>query len=127
MFDIINVSINTNQMYIKNNNVDEGEYTLDPKLTRDVGKQEENCYFTKLTLKIKNTEENPFPVDLEVSLSAVFELKNVEDENNVFDFLKKQGVHILYPYIRSTVSTLTTTAMVQPVILPVVNAFALFD
>lgn len=128
MFNLKNVEVITENLEIKNNHLPQGEFKLNPKVSRDTGKIDNNKYFTMLTLKIENTENDKFPIDLIVGIKAIFTLDNVEEEDNkdIENFLKLQGVHILYPYLRSTVSSLTSISMLPPIVLPIVNAMNLF-
>lgn len=129
MFKLRNVEIVTEKLKIVNNHLPKGEFKLDPRISRNTGKTNENKYFTSLTLKTENTESSPFPIDILVSLKAVFTLENVEkdDEKDIENFLKLQGVHILYPYMRSTVSSLTSISMLPPIVLPIINAMNMFN
>ncbi len=105
----------------------QGKYSLNPELGANVGKLDENHYFTQLSVRVKNEKDQAFPIDVDVAVRAVFEVAAVEDEQALEGFLKKQGVHILFPYLRSTLSGLTSLAMVPPIVLPIIDASKLFD
>ena len=127
MFNIKNVNISVDDMKYSKTEIIGKDFKLDPSLTREIGKIDENKYFTKLMLEFSNTDDNPFPMDLYIEIKAVFELENISKNDNIEDFLKKPGVHILYPYLRSAVTNITTTALVPAIVLPVVNSFNLFN
>jgi preprotein translocase subunit SecB len=130
MFKLINVIVNTEEMRIKNNHLPQGDFDLNPQVARDVGVEDENKnqYYTTLKLNITMTEDNPTPVDLLVVLKAIFTIEKNPgcERKHIERFLRQQGVHILYPYVRSSISALTGAASLPPITLPVVNAFALF-
>ena len=44
------------------------------------------------------------------------------EKEKVDDFIKIQSCQILFPQIRTIVATLTASAFVQPILLPVVDA-----
>ena len=80
----------------------------------------------ELVLSMKNEKDNPFPIDLHIEFRATFEFHDIEDETNVMNFLKLQAVHIMYPYLRTITTNLTVTAMMNPIIWPVVDVSKLF-
>ena len=76
---------------------------LKPTFSRKVRRAVENeklCFIT-LTVKIEKTEDSPKPFDRRAVVVA--------------------GTAVLYPYLRAAVTTLTTTALAAPVVLPVVS------
>lgn len=42
------------------------------------------------------------------------------------EFLKIEAVNIMFPYLRSITTNLTTTAMMPPIVLPIVDVKKLF-
>lgn len=128
MFNVKKQNIQVDELVFKQNFLKDKSFKLDPKLSRKVGKINENLYYTKLILELKNTKDKPFPADIKVAIKIVFDVEfDGENETELYDFLKLQAVHILYPYLRSTLSNLTTNAMLSPIILPIVNAMKLFE
>ena len=126
MYKLIKTTFTTNQLSIKKLNVKPGNFKLSPGLQRKTGKIKENVYYTALILNIKNTEEHPFPVDMYVDFRGIFEFKDIDNEESVFEFLKLQAVHVMFPYLRSIVTSLSVTAMMPPIVLPVVDVTRLF-
>ena len=51
---------------------------------------------------------------------------NPLDKKDVDDFLRIQSCQIIFPQIRSIVATLTSSAFIQPILLPVIDARKLF-
>mgnify|MGYP001221670943 CR=1 FL=1 len=127
MFVIKKWRIETEHIDLTNNFMSEKEFKLTPSFNRRTGKLTDCIYFTSLEANVHNTAETPFPLEISVAMRVVFELENTEGcAKEIETFLKKQAVHLLFPYLRSTVSGLTNLAMVPPVILPIVDAFHLF-
>ena len=80
----------------------------------------------KVTLSTKvfeNAKQNNFPFEMEVIITGFFSVENNLKEIN----LEPNAVAILYPYIRSIVSTYTANANVNALILPAINVNSLFD
>lgn len=130
MFKLLNVRVVTDEMKIKNNYTPAGEFKLNPKILRNLGTVDEakGLYFTQLRVTIEKTEELPMPVNIEVTLKAIFKIQKQPlcEWKHIERFLRQQGVHILYPYIRSSLSALTGAAALPPIVLPVVNTFTMF-
>jgi len=116
----------TDKIEYQNNNLARGEFKLKPLLSREIKKMTEHVYFTRLNIKIETTMENPFPINLTISLRGVFEFDNVFNENEITEFLKKEAVEILYPYLRTLVTNVTTMALLPPIVLPIVDVSKLF-
>ena len=121
VFSSFNVVVN--ELYIRNNNLPLGNYNIKPQIQRKIGKSnvEEGMYIVELKAEFHNTPEDPFPIELIASVSGVFVIKD-EEENKANEFLKKQGFQMVFPYLRSLVSSITATAMMPPILLPIVYA-----
>ncbi len=129
MFKVKNTNIKVIKFSFKENQKQnqENKYTIDPRFSGKTGRFTKDKYYTQLAVVIKNRDEKPFPVDIEVVVQAVFDIEDIEDETKVDNFLQKQGVHILFPYLRSTLSSVTSVAMIPPIILPIVDASKFFE
>ncbi|WP_436950536.1 protein-export chaperone SecB [Staphylococcus xylosus] len=78
--------------------------------------------YVQLNLEIKNKkDESPF--DLSVSIVGFFELNSDGyEEQDYINLLKVNAVAILYPYLRSVVTDITSKANAfNPLILPPMN------
>jgi len=126
MYKLKRTSFSTDKLELKRNNIKPGNFVLHPKLSRRTGKISENVFFTSLILDVQSTDEKPFPVNLFVAFKAVFEFSEIDNDLEIDNFLKTQAVHIMYPYLRSIVTNLTSTAMMPPIILPIVDVSKLF-
>ncbi len=114
------------EISIKNNDLPAGQFQVDPVLSKKVEKLDDTHYAVRLLLELKNTEEKPFPIELTVRLTGIAETSNVP-EQALDDFLNVQAVQIMFPYIRTMVTSLTSAALMQPLILPFVDVRQLFQ
>ena len=121
---ITNVEIITNEISIKSNKLPKGNFTIAPRFTRNIGTDNETG-FVELICEILNSEEQPFPVNIRVSLTGVFDLSQVPDDQRDY-FLKITAVQIIFPYVRNIVSTITSSALMPPIILPIIDVKKLF-
>ncbi len=125
MEPIVEMSFQTNEVSIKNNHLPDGNYTVNPNFTRKTGFVDKDTAFTELSVEIINTKEHPFPVDIRASVTGFFRNIRVPAEQEE-DFLKYNAVHILFPYLRTIISTITTASMFPPIILPIIDVNTLF-
>lgn len=125
METLANMQLVTNEISMKVNDIPDGEFKIIPKFTRSVGMLSETTGYMELVTEIMNTPDNPFPVDIKVSITAVFDMDNFPKEQ--YDsFLKLNAVQIVFPYVRNIISNITTSAMIPPIILPIVDVKKLF-
>lgn len=64
----------------------------------------------------KEASKNNYPFEMAVTVTGIFEVENENPEN-----FKGNAIAILFPYVRSLVSTYSANANVAPVILPIIN------
>ena len=119
---IKNMSIVTNEIHFSTNNLPLGSYQMVPNIKRRVGRlsTDSNKYGVELMVDIKDTPEQRFPLNLFVKITGIFEIDG-ENEEEINEFLKLQGVQMVYPYLRSLVSNITSSSLLQPIILPIIN------
>ncbi len=100
---------------------------LKPQFARQIrgAKENPNMYFLVLEVKIESTEQEPKPFSLKCRLVGAFEAEDVNTEEDK-QILAVSMTEVVYPYLRSAVSTLTATSFINPVILPVVPASTMF-
>ena len=79
----------------------------------------------KLVLDILITEKNN-ELNIEVQSEGEFVYKNLTDER-LNQFLYLNAPAILFPYIRSYITSLTALSGVSPVVLPTLNLSSLKD
>jgi preprotein translocase subunit SecB len=125
MQPLVNMQLVTNDISIKNNHLQDGQFNVSPQITRNIGVIDKDHSSVELILEIINNEESPFPVDIHVSLTGIFDISGLPSEA-VDNFLKIQSVQILFPYIRSMVSCITSCSLLPPIILPIIDVRNLF-
>lgn len=126
MDSLVNYKLFINRICLKNNYLPDGKFSVDPRITRKIDVVDETHSAVTYELEIKNSEAHSFPIDLEVSLTGVFDISKL-DEKSVDDFLKVQTCQILFPQIRSIVANITASSMMVPLLLPIVDARKLFE
>ncbi|QLY39882.1 hypothetical protein HF295_03005 [Hujiaoplasma nucleasis] len=126
MYQVIKTTFATDRLEIKNNHIQGKNFKLQPKISRKTGKVRDNVYFTALILEVTSTTEQPFPIDMFIDFRGIFEFKAGDDENEILNFLKNEAVQMMFPYLRTTMTNLTTTAMLPPIILPIIDVAKLF-
>ena len=75
-----------------------------------------------ITEVFKNAEEKNYPFEINVTITGFFVS---EDENP--EKYKANAIAILYPYIRSIISTYTANANINAFILPTINVNKLIE
>lgn len=104
-----------------NYNTMDGNVSLSPNFTREICKKDDNNYVVSLAIGI-NGDNIPFEVY--VNISGYFGVETSEFSEQL---IYKNAVAILFPYLRSLVSTLTANSSVKPVILPPINIVKMFE
>ena len=120
----INFQIMTNEISLKNNNLDDGTFQFAPTFTRQIQKGEEFGY-TRLIVEVKNSKDIPFPVDIKVDVTVKIELSEIPI-NARDTFLEINAVSVLLPYVRTMITNITTSAMMAPIVLPMLDPNEIF-
>lgn len=126
METLVNFSLIINEIKLLNHGISGESFTIDPQIHRKIEKVDNTKSAVTYVLEIKNTPEHPFPVDIVVNITGVFDISNLE-EKDVDYFLKVQTCQILFPQIRTIVATLTSSALMNPILLPIIDAKKLFS
>lgn len=84
---------------------------------------EKDKAFITLTCEIFDDtfEENTAPFFIKITLRGFFDCKDVTIEK-----FQVNGMAILLPYLRATISSVTAQAGIKPVIIPPINVFNVF-
>ena len=122
----VNFELHVDEISFKNNNIASGTFNVSPAITRSTGVNESGKYNTKVVVEILNSSDTPFPVDIRVSMTGLFDLNDIPEDKRI-DFLSYTGFDVIYPYIRSTITSLSTNAMLPPIIIPIVDAHQVFQ
>ena len=78
-----------------------------------------------LECKIESTEESPKPFNLLARFVGVFEVQNMETDEDKRIFAIN-ATETIFPYLRAAVTNLTADALVNPLTLPVVSGATIF-
>lgn len=104
-----------------NENFKERPVEIEFKISKNINYDRDKMI---VDLKVDIFENNDkYPFCMSVSIRGFFTIEN-NDENINFE---PNAIAILYPYIRSIVSTYTAEANIMPLILPVVNVNKLLE
>lgn len=102
--------------------VNEENFELKPLFRRRIAKISDTEYNVGLDFTIGNEADEMTPFSIEVSMIGHFELNSEElSEELKNDLLNKNAVAILFPFLRSIIASITTSANIPPLILPVIN------
>lgn len=66
----------------------------------------------------KDAIQNNYPFEMSIALVGMFQLEGMDDNIEKF---KMNAVAILYPYVRSLVTSFTANSNITPLILPTIN------
>lgn len=114
--------------YLKNKKVTlEDEVFLSPdilfKLAMNKDKTKANIY-----IGIKLGSEKNLPFIVEAIVRGDFEITNSElEEEEIKKFYLQNGTAILFPYVRSIITDLTSKSNHNPIILPTINFHSLVE
>ncbi len=101
------------------------QFELHPEFNRTLTEQKDNQYDYTISVSVTPTEDEPAPFELYVCVTGHFTLRESADEPldpKVKDaILKKNTAAILYPFLRSIVASVTVTADMPALLLPIVN------
>lgn len=99
----------------------EETFKIDFDIDSSVNFIDDNKFLLNLDVKIfENAKENGYPFSMNVSITGMFEIDNVDNKVKHI-FAEKNAVAIIFPYVRALVSTYTSISNVQPIILPPIN------
>ncbi len=78
-----------------------------------------------LECKVETTAESPKPFNLTARFVGVFEVANVDTDEDRRTFALN-ATETIFPYLRAAVTNLTADALVNPFTLPVISGATLF-
>ncbi|MDR4970573.1 MULTISPECIES: protein-export chaperone SecB [Bacillus cereus group] len=111
--------------------VEEGEANLSPEIEFNLDLVHNDIHKALLTLTIalgdENLESNSFFVKAKVLGEFHFKTKEDIEAEKALRFYKENGLAILFPYVRSLISDLTSKGNETPVILPTFNIVRLLN
>ncbi len=117
---VLNTVIQTKRVSIVNHNL-KGNYKLNPIFTKQIEKVDDKTYVLTLNVSVLNTPEAPFPIDLNASIQGTFTFDEA-NEIQIENFMLIPAVQVLFPHLRSIVSSVTASSYIQPLLLPLMDA-----
>lgn len=106
----------------------EAEFKICPAFTKEIEDNGDGTYDVRLIVSIESTKEKPMLFDLVVDITGHFVLADDSgDEEFREQIINQNTVAILFPFLRTIVASLTTTANVSALMLPIINLSAAFD
>ena len=103
------------------------KFEIKPFFSRRIQTAKENPKINIVVLecKIESTQEQPKPFNLVVRLVGVFEVNNMVTDEDKRTFALN-ATETMYPYLRTTVTSLTSASFINPLNLPVISGATLF-
>ena len=130
MIDYTLKGLTADELYFKVNPIKataDTKFEIKPLFSRQIRQANENPEINVVMLecKIETNEKEPKPFNLTVRLMGVFEVKNMEsdDDRRIFAI---NATETMFPYLRASVTNLTADELVNPLTLPVVPGATLF-
>jgi preprotein translocase subunit SecB len=111
--------------YKSNPNFDGEETKLSPNIHYDLRFQNDSLQSAEIDLSVslgdENLEKNSFFVKAKIRGHFIIQGDILKEPEKVIRFYKENGLAILFPYIRSLISDLTSKGSEIPIILPTIN------
>ena len=105
------------------------EESLSPDFSYKIQKNEEDSKeaVVYLTFNIGDEMLRDSSIYVSVTIAGEFVVFGEEDEEQIDMLYKVNAIAILYPYLRSIVSEITSKGTSSPIILPTMNIAAMFN
>ena len=100
---------------------------LHMNFSREVKQDDQNPSYFWLILGTNITDKQKEAVEINVSLVGEFIVSADENNFDILRLIKENGVAILFPYLRSELTLLTTQPGFHPIVLPAVNIAKMFQ
>lgn len=129
------INYTVNKIVFENNNTyNKDEANLKLKFNHNIKEddKEPGIYYITLEVKLYDKDEinlKDCPFQLEISLTGLFKLVNFDGiEVEIKDkLINENTIAILFPYLRSLITSVTASANINPLILPPVNVIAMLE
>ncbi len=117
------ITYNTNELYRPQ---DELKLVFDFDTSTSFSEDKKRMEIELSSEIFKDSVANNYPFEMSLCLKGFFDIKSVSGPEGIQIF-EKNAIAILFPYLRSLVSTYTANANVAPVILPAMNINAYIE
>jgi preprotein translocase subunit SecB len=102
------------------------EYVFEFKNEHFESPEDANRYKVTVSILIKD-KNNSITLSIDISGYFSFDTEGNMDENIKNNIILKNTIAILFPYIRSSITVITSQLGIKPVILPIININALIN
>lgn len=109
----------------KNIDVPSGDIELRPSFGRHINKGDDGKFSITLGVKVGFDDESEMPFACEVIITGHFQLSTCSSNDDAL--IDQNATAILFPYLRSLVTSITANANVSPIFLTVMNISKLFE
>lgn len=110
------------------NKMKEGNFSFSPQIGVAFNKINDKKWETLIRINIIDSEEHPFPIDLDVVVSMITTMPDeLPGGFDLKSYLKVSSLNILFPYARSVVTNVTSAAMLNPLFLPIIDVIKLAE
>jgi len=121
-YEVNSIDFNLSQYYEDNK-----EFKISPSFGKTVTDCGDNKYKVQLNFSLKASDENPLPFNMEVLMTGKFTISiESESEGLKETLLNENTVAIMFPFLRAIIASLTTTANIPSLVLPVINLVNVF-
>lgn len=97
------------------------ECIINTRFGKVIKKADDSIYELHLSFSVHDLGEKKTPFDMDLEIVGVFQLREGTDEE-ISEFMNSNAVAILFPYLRTIISTTMTAMMIPPVVLPIIDA-----
>ena len=97
-------------------------FQIKPLFSKKVTDLGNNEFEVAIKVELKDTPENPFPFDLVATVALITKINGEIEQNELDEYLNRNCVQIIFPYLRSSVTSLTSAALMTPLVLPIIDA-----
>ena len=74
---------------------------------------------------IQHSDNNNLPYYVDIMISGEFQLNNWESKDNI-SIVQTNTIVILFPYLRTLLTSITSNTNIPPYVLPITNITTLF-
>lgn len=99
---------------------------ISPNFSRKIYKVDSNHFVTELKVDISDLSDVIMPFHTKISIEGIFELEDWENQEKLTYVLNNASA-ILFPYLRTTLSSVTQISGLPTYTLPVINIAKYFE
>ena len=115
------------ELSLTNKDRTDKSFQIKPQFSKKITDLGNNEYEVALKVEIKDTIENPFPFDLTATVALITKIDGEIDEEQLNNYLNINCVQIIFPYLRASVTSITSAALMTPLVLPVIDVTTLMN